>query len=183
MSLIAQLHNLSPHRILDIKNLVDKANVEITFWGSPVVSVAGFESAYIDDIATRILVLSQLRFNVADSNPLSPGERIAGLEIVKKLKEFYIISDREIKNSNFFSKLLKWIGSFFNITPYGGVRFELETRAENNFLTYSHARFLQEFKGDFDEEGCHPDADGAPDRRSMVIAKESSIRNLLLPVG
>jgi len=190
MSLIAHLDSLFPHQITDIKNLIDRAKVETAFLGSRVVTVDGFTgSVDIDDIATRILEVSKVRFKAADSTPLSTEERIAGVDIVKKLNEFYIISDNDIKNCNFFTRLLNWILEF-STTPtsqyyppgfFCTARFTLAFNAENNFLAYSEARFLEQFGGAFNY-GTHPDAEDTllPGFPMKILAKEDSVRNLLL---
>jgi len=99
---------------------------------------------------------------------LTPAERIAGVEIVKKLQRFYCETDAQIKNSNLFTKFLNWIREF-SFMPYTD-RFFLRETAEENFCAYSASRFLQEF-------GRAPDRTNGHVGR-WVVAGEDQIRAL-----
>lgn len=176
-SLETHLNSLSfSSQLIVVKNLVDAAQVKTTFWGSRVVEVNGFTgSAYLEDIARKILRAGSQRSGADD---LLPAERIAGVEIVRKLEGFYRISDTQIQNSNFFTKFLNWIREF-SLIPYT-TRFYIEETAEGNFRAYSEAKFLQQFGGAFDEMRDHPASDGSFGPPLRILAREDRIRAALL---
>lgn len=176
--LVTHLNSLSFSTQLDtVKNLIDTAQAKTTFWGSRVVEVNGFTgSVYLDDIANKILRAGNHR---SDADDLTPAERIAGVEVVRKLENFYRVTDIQIQNSNFFTKFLNWIREF-SFIPYT-TRFYIEETAEGNFRAYSKAKFLQQFGGAFDEMHSHPASDGSFGPPLRILAKEDRIRPLLIP--
>ena len=167
------------NQLAAVKNLVDTAQVMTTFWGNRVVEINGFTgSVYLDDIARKILTASYQR---SDADDLSPPERIAGVEIVRKLRDFYRISDTQIQNSNFFTRLLNFIQEF-SLTPYT-TRFYLDEEigpGERNFRAYSEAKFLQQFGGAFTSMRDHPASDGFFGPPLRIVAREDRIRSLLV---
>lgn len=164
------------NQLATVKNLLDTAQVKTTFWGSRVVEVNGFSgSVYLDDVARKILTAGYQR---SDADDLLPAERIAGVEIVRKLKDFYRVSDTQIQNSNFFTKFLNFIREF-SFIPYT-TRFYIEETAEGNFRAYSEVKFLQQFGGAFNEIHDHPASDGCFGPPLRIMAREAQIRALLV---
>lgn len=154
--------------------LINSSNtcVKTTFWGSRVVEIDGYAgSVYLEDIASKIRAASKER---CEADNLILEERIAGIEMVHKLIDFYRISDNQIKNSNFFTRLINWIREF-SFVPYT-TRFYFEQMAEAEFRAYSDAKFLQQFGGTFGELHHHPASDGFFGQRTL--AKEDQIRAL-----
>lgn len=162
--------------ILATKNFIDSAQVKTTFWGSRVVEVKGYTgSVYLDDLARKILEAGGRR---CEADDLLPAERIAGIGIVRKLKDFYRTSDIRIKNSNFFTRLLNWIREF-SFFPYT-TRFYIEETAEIPFRAYSEGKFLQQFGGTFDAMHNHPASNGSFGPPFRILAKEDRIRALVV---
>jgi hypothetical protein len=164
-----------------VKNLIDKAEAKTTFWGSRVIKVAGYTgSIYLDDLAKKIIDAGRQR---CEADDLQPAERVAGIDIVKKLRNFYEVTDTQIRNSNFFTRFLNWLREF-SFDPYT-IRFYIEKiggTAEDNFRGYSDAKFLQQFGGAFDAQHEHPASDGwfaVTGLPSRTLAREESIRALL----
>ena len=158
-----------------VKKIMETAEVKTTFWGSRVVVVKGFSgSVYLDDIAHKIICAGNKR---SDADNLLPAERIAGINIVRKLKNLYSISDVQIKNSNFFTKFLNWIREY-SIHPYT-TRFYLEVSAEQRFRAYSEAKFLHQFGGAFDSFHHHPASNGSFGPPLRIVAKKKMIDSLL----
>ena len=163
-------------QLATVKDLIDVAQPKTTFWGSRVVEVNGFTgSVYLDDIARKILRTSGLR---SDADDLLPAERIAGVEIVKKLEGCYRITDTQIQNSNFFTRFLNWIREF-SLFPYT-TRFHIKETAGGNFRAYSETKFLQQFGGAFNTWGGHPASDGFFGPPPRILAREDRIRTLLV---
>jgi len=178
-SLVSHLNSLSFSTQLDtVKNLIDTAQAKTTFWGSRVIEINGFKgSVYLDDIANKILMAGNQRLEADD---LTPAERIAGIEIVRKLENLYQVTDAQIRNSNFFTRLLNWIREF-SFIPYT-TRFYMQETAEEKFRAYSKEKFLQQFGGAFDEIYYHPASDGSFGPPLRILAIEDRIRALLIPV-
>ena len=154
-----------------VKEIVENAEVKTTFWGSRVVVVKGFSgSVYLDDIAHLIICAGNKR---SDADDLLPEERILGLKIVRKLEDFYSESDKQIQNSNFFTKFLNWIREY-SFSPYT-TRFYLEETAENTFLAYSKTKFLEQFGGNFGDHFHHPASFGSVGPPFRILAKEDEI--------
>lgn len=176
LSLNTHLSSLNfSNQLVDVKNLVDTAEVKTTFWGNRVLEVSGFTgSVYLDDIARKIITAGNQR---SDADNLLPAERIAGVEIVRKLEHFYRISDTQIKNSNFFTRFLNWILEFTFI-PYT-TRFHIEETAEDRFRGYSETKFLQQFGGAFSSRLDHPASNGSFGPPLRILAREDRIRALL----
>jgi hypothetical protein len=159
-----------------LKILLDTSQVKTTFWGSRVVEVKDFTgSVYLEDIAREILVIGRQR---SDADDLLPEERIAGIEIARKLEGFYRISDTQIQNSNFFTKFFNWIREF-SFIPYT-TRFHIEETAEINFRGYSEVKFLEQFGGAFNAMLNHPASAGAFGPPLRILAREDRIRALLV---
>lgn len=177
LSLDAQLNSLNfSNQLTAVKSLVDAAQVRTAFWGSRVVEINGFTgSVYLDDVARKILRAGNQR---SDADDLLPAERIAGVEIVRKLEDFYRISDTQIQNSNFFTRFMNWIQEF-SFIPYT-TRFHIEQTAEANFRAYSKIKFIQQFGGAFNEVGHHPASDGSFGPPLRILAREDRIRALLV---
>ena len=175
-ALTGHINSLDFSKQLDVaRNLMDQAQATTTFWGNRVVKVEGFTgSVYLEDLVRKTLGAARQRVN---EDNLTPSERVAGIEIVKKLSKFYRVTDQEIKNSNFFTRLLNWIKEF-SFIPYTP-RFHLEETAAQDFRAYSKAKFLQAFGGSFGELHDHSASDGSFAPPLRILAKEDRIRALL----
>lgn len=93
---------------------VDKARASVTFWGSRVVTVDGFSgSVYLNDIARKLL-----RARGSFNEQTAPEIEAAHDVILGKLLTFYQLTDTDISNSNWFTRLLVWIREFSFCNPY-----------------------------------------------------------------
>src|SRR5260221_14105756 len=76
-----------------------QVQARVTFWGSRIVKVKGYTgSVSIDFIAAKINQTGRIRCNADD---MTLEERLAGIEITRKIKNFYKFTDEQKKNSNF----------------------------------------------------------------------------------
>lgn len=178
ISLETHINSLDFSRQLEVvRDLMETAEVKTSFWGSRVVEVEGYSgSVYLDSLAERV----QRTVYARDSmDYLRPGERIAGIEIVRKLQQFYIETDNQIESSNCLTRLFNWIREF-SFVPYYSSRFYIQGNVIQKFQTYSRDHFLQQFGGVIDERGRHPAAewdDWGPSEQ--MVAKEMCIGALL----
>lgn len=114
----------------------------------------------------------------SDTDDLSLAERMDGVEIAKKLKNFYRITDTQIQNSNLLTRLLNWLREFCFV-PYHTTRFWFEERGERYFRGYNETEFFQQFGNAFDAMGDHPAADSrffSISRQRRISVKEDLIR-------
>ena len=106
---------------------------QISFWGSRVITV-GRGQIELDTLSSKILDAAKIRSKNADY--LTPQERIAGIELTKKLNHFYTLTDQELKNSNWFVRILNWIREFNFFMPYTD-RWHVEETLEGKFTGYT----------------------------------------------
>lgn len=163
-----------PNQLVHIKTLMDTAEAKTTFWGGRIVEFKGSnDSVGLEFIAKKILEAGRQR---CDADDLTVEERIAGVEIVRKLQDFYKITDTQIKHSNCFTRLLNWLREF-HIFPYS-TRFHIDENAEAQFLAYSEERFTAQF-GWNENADIQPGATGSFGPPLRIVASEDTIRALL----
>lgn len=175
MKLDNYFNNLNfSNELVGLNQILSNAQSNVTFWGKRVVTVAGYEgSISLDELARKVLGAGEQR---SDSDDLTTQERVAGIEIMNKLRNFYKVSDTKIAQRNCFTRLLNAIREFtlFPYTP----RFHTEDGLmENYFRGYSESKFTQEFggvkKGKF---GDYEDSDGSFGPPMRIMARETAIR-------
>lgn len=127
-----------------INNLLNSSLVAVSFWGKRMITVANFKGTMtIDELTNKIFQLGKNRCNLDD---LTTEERIAGIEITKKLKTFYRVTDTKILEANWFTRILNFIREFSLFTYT--IRFEIESDSiEGYFRGYSENKFKSEFGG------------------------------------
>ncbi len=175
-SLLTRLNSLNfTTQINEVNDLLDRAQPKITFFGGRVIEVKESSgSVYLDDIAKKLLNASEQH---SDACNLTPQERIAGVEAVKKLKRFYEISDTQVQNSNFITRFFNFIREF-TLLPYT-TRFYFDHNADQNYRAFSKPLFIEQFGDTFDEWGEHPASDGSFGPPLRIAAREEQIRILL----
>lgn len=167
------------NELSEVNQLLSKAAGKITFWGGRVITLPGYKGCVsLDTLVSRINETANKRSKADD---LTNQERIDGIEISKKLRKFYDVTDSKLSKRNCFTRLLNWIREF-PIYPYG-VRFDLEDgMTDKLFKGYKESKFLQEFGGGVKNSwGDYKNSDGrfySPVFR--IIARESDIREKLL---
>jgi hypothetical protein len=169
-----------------VKNLINTTQSKITFWGGRVVEADGYTgSVYLDDLARKVYSAARQR---SDADDLTPAERISGIEIVRKVQNFYLVTETGFQNSNFFTRLLNFLREF-TFSPYP-IRFQIDDGAEAYFRGYSVDKFLQQFGGALNETGDHPASDGGYAYNSFdgtqsrrITVRENIIRSLLIPAS
>lgn len=120
-------------QLLDVRKLLDKAKVKTTFWGGRILEIDGFTSSIsLNEITRKILEAATERPN---QSVLTKKEKLAGLEIVQKLRNFYKDTDFELKKANFFTRFFVWIRESSSYTYT--LRFYIETLAEGQFQSDS----------------------------------------------
>lgn len=156
----------------EIKEMLDKSKVKVTFWGSRVVEVQGFTgSIYLDDLAIKITEAGHKR---SETDDLSLKERIAGITIVNKVKRFYTDSDSQMEEANFFTRCINAVRTYFS---YNTTRISIdEDEVVRNFLAYSKDKFLDQFEGSFGEEYRHNCSSGWQKLYGPEPCKEPRLR-------
>lgn len=157
----------------ELNVLLESAECKITFWGHRVISVKGYGNLLIDESVQRVHQVARRRF-VQDN--LTTSERVAGIEITERLKNFYRISDHMLAHSNWFTKLL---GLIRKVTfRMDTARFYIEDHlTQNYFCAYSEFDFIANF-GDYKgADGKYLNSDGNIGRK--IFAKPELISEQL----
>jgi hypothetical protein len=94
----------------ELKEILDEAEVKITFWGGRVIEVGGFTGSFY--LKEAILKLSQASSQRWRAKDLLPSEEITGKAIAKKMKDLYQISNIQIQNSNLITRIMNFFREF-----------------------------------------------------------------------
>lgn len=173
VSLSSRLNGLDfPTQLEAVRDVLDAAQAKISFWGTRVIKVAGNRgSVSLEAIVKRVLSAAD---KYSELDDLLPDERIAGVDIVRKLQEFYQATDAEIRQSSCF------IAPHSQVEGRGGIsyrrRLRIEEAAEKEFRCYSKERFTEVFGGSSDDSTGFRSSDGFLAFPFRVAAKEDLIR-------
>lgn len=165
-------------QLQDVNTLLYTAETKITFWGGRVLESPHYTgSVSLDEIARRTLQAACQR---SESDDLTMEERVAGIEIVAKLRSFYRVSDTQICNSNFLTRLFNFIREF-TFNPYTLRFYAQDGLTESYFRGFSREKYKQEFGGESQPNAleAYPYSDctfGPPFR---IVVKEQVLRERL----
>jgi len=152
--------------------LISKGSV--SFWGKRIITVDGYKGSFpLHALARKVLHAGYER---CESDDLTIQERIAGIQVMHRLRNFYQVTDHQIRQANWLTRLLNVIRefSFFPYTP----RFHTEDGLmESYFRGYSEDKFVQDFggtkRGGLNDEYENSDGSFAPPLR--ILARETAI--------
>ncbi len=190
---LARINSLDfPECLVELEQIVRSATVSVTFWGSRVVTAMNSaDSVRLDHIARKIVRVAN---KTAILDALSPEQRIAGVEIIEKLRKLYVASDKQLEKANFLTRFFCWFReSCFSAYPYSDelisnvysqgrtTRYYTETpeEAEHWFCSYAQSQFVDQFETSLQEYQKHnafKEMVYIPYIR--VIAKKKSIQEL-----
>lgn len=145
----------------------------VSFWGKRLIKVDGYEGSFpLHALARKILYASYKR---CESDDLTLQERVAGIQVMHRLRNFYQVTDHQIRQANWLTRLLNLIREF-SFFPYTS-RFHTEDGSmENYFRGYSEGKFVQEFgetkRGELNE---YENSDGSFAPPSRILARETAI--------
>ncbi len=143
----------------DILTIAEKADAQLSFWGSRYVIVEGYEGALdIDALAEKTIGIIREKNHVLENN-----ERDELRQVTKFINRLYTDSDAQVDRSNcitwIFCKLRKYFAGIWNYTKERGFGGGWPVRSDwMSEITYGYNRrcdFYTEdqFKTDF---GCTP---------------------------
>lgn len=165
-----------PYQLENLQNLLNNSHANLTFWGTRVVEVTeadgSISSFTLDKIARAVLNAADER---CDADDLNLPERLAGIELVRKVQKFYEDTDALRDTSNILTWIIVLIREFNFGYPYT-TRFFIEDDACKLFLAYSKPKFIEEFGDHFDEFDNHPASTGGFGPPLRVCVKEELIR-------
>ncbi len=173
------------NNLLTVNNLLKKAEATVSFFGERVITVNGYEGSFsLDELASRVALASE---KCLESNDLTTEERVAGIDILYKIRNFYQVTDTKISETNCFTKLLNWIREF-TFYPYTPRHYTKEHGlTEQYFRAYSEDNFVKTFGEEKPNGFDYENSDGyliigVDSSTSLILVKatETAIRNLLL---
>lgn len=158
----------------EANNLVTNGvSTGVTWWGAPAIRIEGYEGDIaVKDIANQLLQVGKEKSKAGN---ITLPERIAAIQLVKKLKLIFTQVDLQKKTIEFslIDRIFIW---FQDHNPFNTTRSQIEEFGEISFLTYSKDGFISEFGGEFTEEGAtfHPDAEG--ETADKIVARYTSVQ-------
>ena len=120
-----------------IKEITKNSTPKITFWGTRYIETKDINTINCYTLDSIIKELSWGASTISFYDKSFIPQRITGIEVVEKMNEFYRITDEQIKNSHFFTKLSIWIRSFFSFSQK--IRINFENNTKNDFLSYTYS--------------------------------------------
>lgn len=121
---------------------------DVSFWGQRVVTVPNYSGSVSLEWLTQ--QVQRALYKKREKDNLTLADRIAGLDIVKKLQEFYVTTDKKLSSKFFLTRVFNWIREF-SVLPYN-TRFYLEQVDAREFTVYSKDKFKKAFGVDQDLE-------------------------------
>jgi hypothetical protein len=134
---------------------------------NPAIQIAGFSGTVsVDSIANQVLKAGEIK---CKKNKLTLADRMAGIELVKKLQLIYLHCDqhKEAENQSNGRKFLSWCSEIYNSTT----RFKIEEFGETCFLAFSPQEFQAEFGGQINNS--NPNYEGL--YRDKIVVRHASI--------
>lgn len=147
-----------------VRSALEGATTRITFWGTRVVEIRG-NSYTLETLVGRVLEAGRKR---CDADDLTLRERVDGIEIESKLKQFYQLTDAQIPHLNWLTWILIRIREF-SFIPYTP-RFYLEDTS-SSFQLFSPVRYYLQFGRPSQDDHNTPEVRG----RCRFIAERDAI--------
>lgn len=187
MKINAHLQNLQfENHFAEVDQLLATAQIKTTFFASRVLKFEGYEgSISIDEVALKVYEAAKHRF---ERNNFNTQDRVSGLDVMHRLRNFYTASDDEMAKSNVLTRLIncikQWIQSY-SISPrdlthenYGEYSSTQGFRGMEVYFTgYPLQNFIEEFGDQKDSEGNYLCSGGGTQYEEL--AKEKCIRDKL----
>lgn len=143
--------------LYQVADLTRNSKTCISFWGQRLVSVPGYEGFIpLEFLAKKVVAVAQ---ESQWTHGLLFISRSTALDIVGRLQKAYLITDVQIQNSNFLTRLFVWIREF-SLFPFT-TRFHIEESANPSFRSFDDKQFVEIF-GPLDDKpfSSHPASDG-----------------------
>ncbi len=127
----------------EIKTLLESAQTEITFWGERVITIPNYEgSLSLHEVTRRIINAADTRYNTN----LTFKERVAGQEIMDKMRNFYNVSwDTQFDRCNWFTKILFLIRECIPSNYHARSRLSMGWATRDLFRVYSQEEYAKVF--------------------------------------
>ncbi len=158
--------------LVHVKDLLASAEATVSFWGTRVINLPNYEGRIsLDELVRKVYAAAIQR---EKANDMTVEERLAGIDIVYKLRDFYTSTDEKIRTANLFTSLINNYQEF-NIGPYTN-RFYTETNwIDCHFRAYNEEEFKKEF-GQEKDGNFYKNSDGEAPNSNKVYASEGAIR-------
>ncbi len=113
--------------VYQLQQALESATTHISFWGARVVTMKGYGSTTVDQLASKVR-------QFANKKEFSLEERKAGVKATMKIQKLYTDTDTQITKRNCFTRLINWIREF-SFVPYGDPRFYIN---DPFFTVFTH---------------------------------------------
>lgn len=157
-------------QLVELNQILEDTRAKVSVLGERIITKNGEDYVPLEGVARRVIEAADLR-SLRDD--LAPRERIAGVEIVRKLRRFY----EETQHSNLFARVLTQLREISLWSNARSTYFILGELPEYKFLGYSEERFIQEFGNEWDRQrNEYVLSNGSFTPPYRIIALENKIR-------
>jgi hypothetical protein len=169
----ADSRSYDPEQLESVNNLLKGAQGDVTFWGTRCIKKAGFTgTSSLDVLVQRVSVTS---VGALIHGYWSLERRIAGLNIIERVKQLLQQSDRQIQQANVVTRLLVWVRNKFGHSHTRISRYIVDGVASQDLRTFIPRNFLETFQGKFDENGSHSCCEQRLKSWDRIVATQKSI--------
>lgn len=91
-----------------LNSLLSKGTVQTDFWATRRIEV-GNDSIEITEIVERFV-----NYVKTNERNLTESDRKQGLSCIKKMRQFYQVTDEMVQDSNFITRIINLVKAFFN---------------------------------------------------------------------
>jgi hypothetical protein len=162
-----------PEQLENVNNLLKAAQGDVTFWGTRCIK-KGESGAFVslDDLAQWVVNSSQ--YAAAHCNDVSLKQRIAGVDLVKHVRQLLQQSDRQIQHANVVTRLFVCVRKKItrSHTPISHI---VNGVASQEFRSFTAEKFLETFQGKFDQNDSHPCSETRLRSPSRIVATREAI--------
>lgn len=193
MKIHEHINHFNFENFAEVDQLLATAQIKTTFFASRVLKFEGYEgSISIDKVTLKVYKAAKHRF---ERNNFNMQDRVSGLDVMHRLRNFYTASDDEMAKSNVLTRLIncikQWIqsysisardlthqsyGTFYNIMVDTAPRGFKGMGAY--FRVYELSNFIEEFGDQKRSNGIdYLHSEGR--KENEILANEKSMRDKL----
>lgn len=113
MITLSQALNSPELNIKDLKKLLDKSKIDLTFFGSRIITVDGYEGSQNFSIFTKRLN-NLAGWHTGEKN-LSLADRLDGVKAARKIEQYYKDTDQMRKTADLITRVFEFLQEILNL--------------------------------------------------------------------